>query len=463
MRILGCRFRDAYICRTNTGSSLLAKCGLLFCILVYSIVPAAAQYQIGVGDVIEISVARVPELQRRVAVRSDGTISFPLLGNFPVAGLSISEVESRIQANLATRVFRQRSPDGQEHPVTIEADEVTASVAQYRPIYVSGDVSKPGEQSFRPFMTVREAVALAGGYDILRVKTENPILISADLKGEYQSLRIELAKMEANILRLKTELGERSMPEPAPGTEMADPQSPIAQIMQVEREQLKTEQADYEKQKLFLQRSITQSDEHIKILSAQEAREKQGMQADAEELERVVELSSKGLLPSPRVTDARRALLLSSTRNLQTAAQLMQVKKQQDDIARDLQRLDDLRRIKLLQELQDAGAQAAQIQLKMRTAAEKLQYMAARSLLAGVSKIKSHIAIIRKDNNARKRLDADEDTELHPGDVVDVALELNDGPASGSLKSMTGPAGIEKGNLQTTASDATRGLSAAVR
>jgi polysaccharide export outer membrane protein len=328
---------------------------------------------------------------------------------------------------------------------------------------VSGDVSKPGEQSFRPFMTVREAVALAGGYDILRVKTENPILISADLKGEYQSLRIELAKMEANILRLKTELGERSMPEPAPGTEMADPQSPIAQIMEVEREQLKTEQADYEKQKLFLQRSITQSDEHIKILSAQEAREKQGMQADAEELERVVELSSKGLLPSPRVTDARRALLLSSTRNLQTAAQLMQVKKQQDDIARDLQRLDDLRRIKLLQELQDAGAQAAQIQLKMRTAAEKLQYMAARSLLAGVSKIKSHIAIIRKDNNARKRLDADEDTELHPGDVVDVALELNDGPASGSLKSMTGPAGIEKGNLQTTASDATRGLSAAVR
>ena len=51
----------------------------------------------------------------------------------------------------------------------------------------------------------------------------------------------------------------------------------------------------------------------------------------------------QGSLISPRVTDARRAVLLSSTRKLQTSAQLMDVKKQQDEFKRKLEKLDDQR------------------------------------------------------------------------------------------------------------------------
>src|SRR5215475_3717441 len=75
------------------------------------IVPATAvEYKIDAGDVIEIMVARVPELQRRVTVKSNGTISFPLLGTLSVVGLPSSEVEANIQAGLATKIFRQRTP-----------------------------------------------------------------------------------------------------------------------------------------------------------------------------------------------------------------------------------------------------------------------------------------------------------------------------------------------------------------
>jgi polysaccharide export outer membrane protein len=45
-------------------------------------------------------------------VRSNGTISFPLLGVLSVAGLTPSEVEANLQAGLATKIFRQRTPDG---------------------------------------------------------------------------------------------------------------------------------------------------------------------------------------------------------------------------------------------------------------------------------------------------------------------------------------------------------------
>ena len=83
----------------RTRKSRFIKMGLLAVGFLCSIVPgAAAEYNIDIGDVIEIMVARVPELQRRVPVRSNGTISFPLLGTLSVAGMTPSEVEANIQA-----------------------------------------------------------------------------------------------------------------------------------------------------------------------------------------------------------------------------------------------------------------------------------------------------------------------------------------------------------------------------
>src|SRR5207253_10180691 len=74
-----------------------------------------------------------------------------------------------------------------------------------------------------------------------------------------------------------------------------------AEIVSVEAEHLRTEQADYEREKTFLQHSIKQGDEQIKVLSEQNTKEEQGMQADAEELQRrseehTSELQSRGHL-----------------------------------------------------------------------------------------------------------------------------------------------------------------------
>ena len=69
------------------------------------------------------------------------------------------------------------------------------------------------------------------------------------------------------------------------------------------------------------------------MLSEQQKKDEEGLQSDLEDLQKTTELFGKGSLISPRVTDARRAVLLSSTRKLQTSAQLLQVKKQQDDFA----------------------------------------------------------------------------------------------------------------------------------
>jgi polysaccharide biosynthesis/export protein len=409
------------------GESRFVKKGLMTVGFLCSIVPATAtEYRIDAGDLIEIMVARVPELQRRVLVKSNGTISFPLLGTLFVAGLPSSEVEANIQAGLATKIFRQRTPDGRENAVAIEPDEVTAVVVQYRPIYVNGDVSKPGEQAFRPSMTARQAIALSGGYDILRLRMENPILLSADLRGEYEALWTDLARERARASRLNIELGDNDTLDQQLLADVPISPSRKAEIVSVEAEYLRTAQADYEREKAFLQHSIEQGNEQIKVLSEQNAKEEQGVQADVEELQRINELFGKGSLPSPRVTDARRSVLLSSTRKLQTAAQLMQVKKQQDDIARQLERIDDLRKIKLLGDLQDARTKLGQLRAKLQSVGEKLLYTAARSQVLRGNELRPQLAVVRSGKNGPERMTVDQDSELQPGDVVEVTLRLDD-------------------------------------
>ena len=133
---------------SQPGKARDARPLLVALALLCSIVPARAEYRLHVGDVIEISVARLPALKQRVPIQLDGTISFPLLGTLPVAGLSPAEVQAKVQAMLAAKVFPQRTSDGRDTSVTIEPDEVTATVAEYRPIYVNGDVYRPGEQTY---------------------------------------------------------------------------------------------------------------------------------------------------------------------------------------------------------------------------------------------------------------------------------------------------------------------------
>jgi polysaccharide export outer membrane protein len=109
-------------------------------LLMWAGAARAAEYHLDVGDVVEISIARIPGLLRRVPVQLDGTVSFPFLGSVAVAGLTPSQAESKIRSGLATKVYQASPANGPNGDIAIEADEVTATVVEYRPIYVDGDV-----------------------------------------------------------------------------------------------------------------------------------------------------------------------------------------------------------------------------------------------------------------------------------------------------------------------------------
>src|SRR6266540_7389004 len=105
--VLDTRYSTGVAAMTFLRSALLTKGGtrsaLLFCALFGWSIPAEAEYRIDAGDILEIAVAGMPDWRQRIEVQLDGSISYPLLGTLVVAGLSPSEVRTKIQG-IPTKV-----------------------------------------------------------------------------------------------------------------------------------------------------------------------------------------------------------------------------------------------------------------------------------------------------------------------------------------------------------------------
>jgi len=138
-------------------------------------------YQVGPEDMLDISVWKEEGLKKEVLVRPDGGLSFPLAGDFHVAGLTADQIRKEIAHRLEKYI-----PD----PV------VSVSVlkaANYK-VYVTGRVNKPGEFSVGQAIDVLQAISMAGGLTPFAV--ENEIKIIRKVNGRPIAIPFEYAKVQ---------------------------------------------------------------------------------------------------------------------------------------------------------------------------------------------------------------------------------------------------------------------------
>src|SRR5262249_26377086 len=108
-----------------------------------------AEYRLAPGDRLKIVVFDQEQLSGEFIVDSTGGILLPVVGPVGVAGLTVPKAQQLIQERLADGVL--------VHPV------VSVRMNQYRPIFVTGDVRKPGSYPFIFGGSVKKAIAAAGG------------------------------------------------------------------------------------------------------------------------------------------------------------------------------------------------------------------------------------------------------------------------------------------------------------
>jgi polysaccharide biosynthesis/export protein len=406
------------------------RCALM-CAVSLLAVPSAncAEYRISNGDVLETTVVGIPELTLRAQVNQDGDVRVPLSAPLHAAGSTLAEIRAKVRNLLPAKPFRRQNQEGREYPVIIEASDVDVNVAEYRPVYLNGDVAKPGEQPYRPGLTARQAIALAGGYDIMRFRMNNPFLEQSDLRSEYQVLWTDYAREQVHIARLQSELQGNAEIDRAGLTDTPVAGRSTKAIEALEADILSVRRADFTKEQAYLKEAVGKEDERIEVLSEQQKKERAGVQEDAEDLQRLQDAYRQGSVPITRLVEARRALLSSSTRQLQTSALLAQMDRERHEYGRRSERLVDQRRLELTRELQDAETKLAALRARLSAAQEKLVYVGMiRSQLVRGDGSPPEITAFRKSGGSTARIVLSQESELEPGDVVEIALAAGAAP-----------------------------------
>lgn len=150
-------------------------------ILLLSHTSFSQDYIIGEGDVLKITVYDHDDLTTTVRVSGDGVISFPLIGQIEVKGMTLSEISDKITNMLA---------DGY-----IVNPQVNIFVQEFRSkkAFIMGEVSKPGLYVLPGNTTFLELLSEAGGLTkdagdkaiIKRKQLSETVedIITVDLKG----------------------------------------------------------------------------------------------------------------------------------------------------------------------------------------------------------------------------------------------------------------------------------------
>lgn len=127
-------------------------------------------YKLDTGDRLRINVYGQPDVSGEFEVDSGGTISYPLLGPVRAEGETIQSLAQTITEQLDANY--------------IADPRVNVEVVNFRPFFILGEVNAPGQYPYAAGLTVRQAIALAGGYtrrasssgiDLIRQTESGPV------------------------------------------------------------------------------------------------------------------------------------------------------------------------------------------------------------------------------------------------------------------------------------------------
>ncbi|HEY6131939.1 MAG TPA: polysaccharide biosynthesis/export family protein [Halioglobus sp.] len=127
-------------------------------------------YTLNTGDHVQVTVFEEPDLSISAVLDDTGAISFPLLGEIMVRGLTPRQLETRITEGLRGRFLIN--------------PRVNVAMLEYRPFFVRGEVASPGGFPFKPGLTVEKAVSMAGGFTSRASKSEFYIISDDSSDGK---------------------------------------------------------------------------------------------------------------------------------------------------------------------------------------------------------------------------------------------------------------------------------------
>jgi protein involved in polysaccharide export with SLBB domain/uncharacterized protein YlxW (UPF0749 family) len=390
-------------------------------------------YRLGAEDKLRIRVYEWRDMYGQVhqdwaalndefTVGPSGDLSLPLIGSVPAAGQTIEAVTKEIADRLQIAAAMERQP------------KISVEVSKFRPFYILGAVSHPGEYPYRPGLTALQALGIAGG-----VFRPMQSMMQMQGNGEAAPADLHLVLLQYNRLvarhaRLQAELDGQSevkFPQDLIRNE-SDPG--VATLLQQEgaafaahhdaleggiasRREIKEM---LEKEVISLQQKMASVDQEVSILK--------------DELTKVSSLAQKGFEPLPRVIAARQNVMLLQRERLDLDTAMLRTKEEIGKTTQNIADLQDEDRKQLLRDVEETSVKLAELSARTGIAdqamspAERTTKPAASSDVGGDGSVV--YTIVRHDASGMHEIGGSEATLIQPGDTIRVTRQAETPVAS---------------------------------
>ncbi len=335
------------------------------------------------------------------------TISLPVIGTVPVGGLGTVELAAEISRELKAKIG------------LVETPHVTVEILEHQPIYVVGEVNKPGEYKFHPGLTVLHSLAMSGGE--FRLSNGSPG--SGDntyYVGQLREIENSILRTRIRIARLQVEISGQNEIRFDP--KLQDDRELAAAILQQEKSILAARANVVARQSKSLVELRDLLSAEIGVIEKKIDGTDEDIASIKKEVASAKSMVEKGIALPSRQADLERTLRGYHANRLDLVTAIMRARQNIAEATRNLEGLYDKQQTEVATELQSAQAGLDQLELKRDTTQKLLLNALSNGLGSGTPRGGASLAftVTRRTGETVDEITASESTFLQPGDVVRV-------------------------------------------
>lgn len=316
---------------------------------------SADSYRLGVGDKLRIKVHEWPDLSGEYTVGPAATVSLPIIGELAAGGVTPGDLGKTISSML------------REGGKLASTPSTAVEIIGFRPVFLMGDVQRPGEYAYRPGLTVLQAISIAGGY---YRPTESSFRLERDAitaRGDAITYAHEAKRLAARIARLEAEQHDAST--------IAFPQvfdtsagSPDLVLMEEERAILAANNEALSKTLQTLDRYHQLYEQEINTVKEQIVTQKRQYGAVQKEFEAIKSLADKGYASLSRQLTSERTIAQITGDIQGLEATILRARQNISQTEQRRIETQSLRTARINADLQKARADASDNAEKLKTA-----------------------------------------------------------------------------------------------
>ncbi len=396
--------------------------------------PAPQEYLLGAADEISVRIVawdsgrlafvQYSELGGDYTVGPTGTVMMPLLGVVQAAGRTPQDLAEEIATSARRKMGLSQSPS------------TAVEVKTYRPVYVLGDVARPGAYEYRPGLSALQAVALAGGLYRLGAENGGELVAAIRTTGTLREVSMDRVRQQLRAARLRAEADGLTQFQPPLDLEAPGGIEALNAMLEQEnilfssrRDTLQNARAELAAGRDLLEKEIAARSGKLAGLTKQVTLVRESV-GNAETL------VDRGLSRSQNLILLQRTLIDLEAKALDTETGIFKAQQQISELNRDEADLISARRLETLRELQATEAEIDRLSNRAAVSRRILRETEAGAVLSGrdigdpISVVRYQI--LRDGPNGQEALPAERETQLRPLDVLEIILDdLPDGENNG--------------------------------